>query len=529
MSHSFSENRLLAQRFESGSSADRGPETGIGGFFSSILGQARGLLGRLSPSGNSALRGTVDRFGRDFNAVRSGVARDVRRDLPPAVRDTPQADAAFKSAGNDSMAKMLQDFQRESAALDQQRDKVFADSLAKLEALKQQMEKDEAAEEAGTKVAAAPAVAPAVNTGTTVIPPLPRASTGPTEFPTTPEAIRERFRYTPDRFGTPEGYSRFLAEQLNTDERWNQFLQAMYEFTETTPGIPAEVLNLNNLRDTDPWVPPLRFMTTYNSNGKMFGDCEDLAFFATHIARLQGKSAFSAGIGSNVGERRTDGTFRLRADGGHVFTGWFEPGTGGRRVLKLVTTRGINTAAGAPIGQAGMFTATANAGESDAQLLTRLYNEVAGVSTTVPVGVRTLDTNHLQAMHVLTSGNGFIVHGNFNLLARHGELEALLQRTPPDHMGVVRIVREEIANDQNNLGLHASLVQFLLLANERTAVDPALDGLLAAMRISAPVSRNIVTVSALRDSLMAAGINGPKTQELDRIVRTWIEGNVRPA
>ncbi|HRH94172.1 MAG TPA: hypothetical protein PKV72_06620 [Candidatus Peribacteria bacterium] len=544
MSYSFSENRLLGQRAES---PDRGSDTGgLRGLFSGLMDRARSLFGGSTPGGRQEVRGTVDRFGRDVAAVRSGVAKDVRAALPAAVRNTPAADTAFRSTGGDDMTRMIEDFRKESASLDQQRDKIFSDSFAKLEALKKQMEQDEAEDEAPVKVAASvrpigtPATGPIGTAGTPATGPIgvPAGSppsgpigapAGTVEFPATPEAVRERFRYTTDRFGTPEAYSRFLAEQLTSDDRWNKFLQAMFEYTETSPGAPAQIINMNNLTDTDSWIPPLRFMTTYNANGRISGDCEDLAFFATHIARLQGKPAFTAGLSSHVGERQPGGNFRLKTDGGHVFTGWFEPGADGRRLLRMVTTRGVNNAAGAPVGQAGIFSALANPGETDAQLITRLFNEVASVASSVPAGVRTLDPNHVQAMHVLTSGNGFAVHGNFNLLARHGELEALLQRTPPDHAGVAGIVRQELNNDRNNLGLHASLIQFLLLANDRPAIDPAMTALLASLTANPPVNRNIVTLAALRDSLMAAGFRDPKTMDLDRIVRTWMETNVRPA
>ncbi len=518
----FREHRLLSQNVE----GPRGPETSpFRDMFSNLGERARNLFGRLTGRDRDSLRSTVDTFGRDFNRVRGSLVEDVRRTLPPAVRTRPEAEEAFREEPDQEVSSMLDGFRKESAQLDQQRDKVFNETLSKLEALRQEMIKEENAEDqaaAKTQVAA-----PRL--------PLTPATPAPVdlragEFPATPEGIRQQFRYTAERFGTPEGYARFLAEQLTTDDRWNKFLQAMFEYAENSPGTPARILNLNNIQDTDSWTPPLQFMTTYNANGKISGDCEDLAFFATHIARMQGKAAFNVGLGSNVAQRTPENTFRLRAEGGHVFSGWFEPGTGGQRVLKMVTTRGIVDANNAPIGQAGLFTATANAGETDAQLITRLYNQVASVTAgnALPSAIRTMDAGQVQNLHVLAGGNGFALHGNVALLLRHGELDGLLQRNPPDHAGVVRIVREELARDQGNLGLHASLIQFLLLANDRPAIEPAMDAFLTALRATPPVSRNIVTVAALRDSLMSSGFTDPKTQELNRLVQTWLETNVRP-
>jgi hypothetical protein len=436
------------------------------------------------------------------------------------------------------MTRILEDFRKESAEHAQQREKIFSGVLAKLEELQKSIEADEkasgdqaannkAAVEQGQKKQAADTQA---GTPPAATEQASKDQAARTEFPTTAESMRERFRYSAERFGTPEGYARFLAEQLTTDERWNRFLQAMFEYDESRSGTPARVINLNNAADNDAWVHPLTFMTTYNARGRMHGDCEDLSFFVTHIARLQGKQAFSMGLASDIAERRPDTTFRLKAEGGHVFTGWFEPGTDGRRIAKLVTTRGILDSNRTQVGQAGLFSMQANAGETDAQLLTRLLNQVASVTdaNAVPAAVRTLDASAVQSMHVLTNGNGYAIYGNLSLLLRQNELEGFLGRTPPDYRNVARVVREELARDQNNIGLHSSLIQFLLLADDRSEVNAAVTALVTTLRTQQPVSRNVRAVHAAREMLLGAGFNDPQTQELDRFVKTWLETNIRP-
>lgn len=436
------------------------------------------------------------------------------------------------------MIRILEDFRKESAELAQERQKVLSGVLAKLEALQKSVEADEKADEEAVKKSAATEQAEKKEKAATeqaakkdaAQEQAAKTQAERTEFPITAESLRERFRYTPERFGTPEGYARFLAEQLTTDERWNRFLQAMYEYDENRSGTQARVINLNNAIDNDTWVPPLTFMTTYNSRGRIYGDCEDLAFFATHIARMQGKQAFSMGISSDVAERQSDATFKLKTEGGHVFTGWFEPGTNGRRVAKLVTTRGILDSTNARAGQAGLFSMQANEGETDSQLLTRLLNQVASVAdaNTVPAAVRTLDPSAVQSMHVLANGNGYAIFGNLALLLRQNELEGFLDGTPAGYRNVTRVVREELARDQHNLGLHASLIQFLLLANDRTEVAAAVTALVTTLRSQQPIRRNVRALVAARDMLLGAGFNDPQTQELDRFVKTWLETNIRP-
>jgi hypothetical protein len=299
-------------------------------------------------------------------------------------------------------------------------------------------------------------------------------------WPTTREQFRQQFRYSPERFGTPERYARYLAVRLNTPQRINEFLENMFVYTTARDTGSSQRMINNGPGHREPderWINPLEFLTTPNAQGELCGDCDDIALLFAYIAQLQGKQgfAFETSTSRYVSPNRIEGS-------GHAMAAWFESDGS----LRIVDTTGIRGRTNATI-----QTIDRRPGETDEQLVERGYRE----SRTNPTP---LDARTLYTVISLRNGDGVNLPGNLSLCRRHAELQPLFESG--DYRGVLRIVEEEMNRDPSNLNLRLAKIQTLLLANaprsEVTAVTSNLSG------VGTHTSYNMYAVQMTRRALL---------------------------
>ncbi len=292
-------------------------------------------------------------------------------------------------------------------------------------------------------------------------------------WPAGKEAIRAQFTYSPEKFGTPKEFVDHLAVQLNTDEKLNQYLAAMYEYSLTRDTGRSQTTVNNGATERDEhWEQPLTFFTTHNANGKIYGDCDDLAIAFTHLKKLQGKPAFT--LSTYTSEKKADGGISAK---GHVISAWFETDASGNRVAKMIDTTGITGES-----QARLRQVIANPGESENSLLERLY----ALRTR---GADPLNPRAITSTHLLPDNRAFDIPANLALVKRHEEIEGHLKNSRYD--AVLAIVEHELAADPTNLNLHMSKIQFLLLTNaSRDTVIAAVAKLKGPPEAEKPITHN---------------------------------------
>jgi hypothetical protein len=312
----------------------------------------------------------------------------------------------------------------------------------------------------------------------TVPPPVPptpetlRPVTGEVlPWPASKEAIRAQFTYSPEKFGTPKEFVDHLAVQLNTDEKLNEYLEAMFEYSlSRDTGKSQTTINNGSTEKDEHWEQPLTFFTTYNANGKNFGDCDDVAIAFTHLKKLQGKPAFT--LSTYTSEKKEDGGVLAK---GHMISAWFETNAEGNRVAKMIDTTGLTGRSHARLRQV-----VAEPGESDDALIQRLYLR----RQAEPVNPRAI-----SSVHLLPNGNAFDIPANLSLIKRHEEIEGHLKNVRYD--AVLAIVKYELAADPTNLNLHMANIQFLLLTNaSRDTVSAAVAALKGPPEAEKPITHN---------------------------------------
>lgn len=299
-------------------------------------------------------------------------------------------------------------------------------------------------------------------------------------WPATREQFRQQFQYSVERFGTPERYARYLAVRLDSPQRINEFLENMFVYTTSRDTGSSQRMINNGPGHREPderWIHPLEFLTTPNSDGKLHGDCDDVALLFAYIAQLQGKNGFALerSIAKMVGSNRVEGT-------GHAMAAWFESDGS----LSIVDTTGVEGRS-----QASIQRVQRRSGETDEELLERGYK-------TTRQNPKPIDARSLSTVISLRNGDGVNLPGNLSLCRRHAELHPLFESA--DYRGVLRIVEEEIARDPANLNLRLAKIQVLLLANaprsEVTAVTSALSG------VATHTSHNMYAVHMTRRALL---------------------------
>ena len=298
-----------------------------------------------------------------------------------------------------------------------------------------------------------PPPSPPPPTESRLIPPVTETRTAPPAglpdlsretWPTTEAEFRRQFTFTVERFGTREHYARHLADRLNTTERINQFMENMFRYTrDRDQGQRQRMINKgpDAYEPNERWVPPLEFLTTYNSEGRMYGDCDDIGLAFAYIAQLQGKAAFAIETSTSTRDASTGAL-----DGkGHVMAAWFEADGS----LRIVDTTGNGRR------QAGIQVVQRRPGETDEQLLERGYQEGR-------VGPNPIDTRSLSTVISLQDGSGVNLPGNLALCRRHAELQPLLEAR--NYRAVIAIVDQEIARAPSSLDLRLAKIQLLMLA-----------------------------------------------------------------
>lgn len=224
---------------------------------------------------------------------------------------------------------------------------------------------------------------------------------------------------------------------------------------------------LNNGRDfqsrNERWLPALEFLTTYDSSGRLHGDCDDIAIAFAYIAQLQGKQGFTLSTATSTSREGRIST------SGHALAAWIDnqppPGS-----LTLVDTTGEQGS------QAWLRVTQRNPGESDEALLKRAYQSVDVGHT------RPFDASALTVTIVEPNGDAYDLPGNVAFCRQQSRLQELLQAR--NYRGVIAIYDQEIARSPANLDLRLGKIQMLILAgasqSEVTAVTSNLRGVSGA-------------------------------------------------
>ncbi len=278
-------------------------------------------------------------------------------------------------------------------------------------------------------------------------------------FPTTPEAIRRELSYSPERDGNPDAYLRLLASRLRTPAQFDAFLAAMVRFDEGfNAGGRQFVQNLHRIDQNQLWHDPRDFLTTYDRDGRIVGDCKSVALAMQSILRLQGRDVVA--IESNA-TQPPDASGRISARG-HMEALWFETVDGRLTVHRLDTTGRDGSAA-------SVTTFVAEPGETREQLTVRAFGTVENTLTLSP--------DHVGLCFLRRNGAAINLPVTASLLTQAQSLERAIQND--DYDAALAIVRGEMARTPDVLNLRLAEIQLLLLkratADDLTTVITAIE------------------------------------------------------
>ncbi len=277
-------------------------------------------------------------------------------------------------------------------------------------------------------------------------------------WPTTDEAIRAELTYSPERDGSREAYLRILAARLRTPAQINDFMRVMFRYSEDfNRDGNQRLLNQQRIERNQLWHQPAQFLTTYNTDGRIVGDCKSIALAMTAVLRLQGREAFA--IESSAAQAPGE-TGAIRVEG-HMAAIWVERSGDQVTVHRLDTTETDTS-------DASVISLQANPGESDADLIVRAFGHGADHTKLFP--------DRLGLCSLKVNGEAFNLPANLALARRAVALEQALHTERYDD--ALGIVREEIARDPQNLNLRFSEIQLLLLKH---APKPELETVIAAI------------------------------------------------
>lgn len=287
--------------------------------------------------------------------------------------------------------------------------------------------------------------------------PLVAASTLP--FPATPEAIRTELRYTPERDGTPEQYLRLLAARIRTPEQFDAYLRAMVKYDQAFNRNGGQrFLNYQRIETDQLWQHPATFLTTYNADGRLTGDCKSVALAMKAILRLQGRDAVA--IESSIAQPPDALSGLVRVEG-HMATIWVET-VNGRLVARRLDTTTIDGS------DASLISVTANDGESREDLIVRAFGE--GPNHTP------LYKDQLGLCTLRADGWAIDLPVTASILTQAASLERAMETGR--YEDALRIVRGEIGRTPQNLNLRLAEIQLLMLA---TALDTEIERAVAAV------------------------------------------------
>ncbi len=288
--------------------------------------------------------------------------------------------------------------------------------------------------------------------------PVPAGLIAPSElpFPADAEAIRRELRYSPERDGTPDQYLRLLAGRIRTPEQFDAFLRAMVKYDESfNRNGQQRFLNYHRIEQHQLWQNPAAFLTTYDANGRLTGDCKSVALAMRSILSLQGRDAVA--VEANM-LQTPDASGRVHS-GGHMATIWIE-NTNGRLVAHRLDTTVRDG------GEASVTTIEGNPGESREDLIVRAFNE--GAHRNIQ-----LQPDQVGLCHLRADGWAVDLPITATLLTQSAALERAFNAQ--DYDAVLAIIRNEIARRPQVLNLRLSEVQMLLLKNANAAeLEPAI-------------------------------------------------------
>lgn len=282
----------------------------------------------------------------------------------------------------------------------------------------------------------------AAPTATNTVPEGPIAASE-LPFPTTDEAIRTELRYSAERDGTPEAYMRLLAARVRTPQQFDAFLRAMVKYDDVfNRGGRQRLLNYQRIEQNQLWQDPAAFLTTYDSNGRLTGDCKSVALAMRAILGLQGRDAVT--VESSI-IQPPDASGRMESEG-HMATIWIET-VSGRLVAHRLDTTEKNG------GDASVLTIEGNPGETREQLIVRAFSDGPDHTRLIP--------DQLGLCRLRRDGWAVDLPMNAELLAQSAAIEQAIDRG--DYDTILTIVREQIARTPQNLNLRLAEIQMLLL------------------------------------------------------------------
>lgn len=266
---------------------------------------------------------------------------------------------------------------------------------------------------------------------------------------TTPQlaAIRERERatkegeefirqytYSPERFNSREAYMQFLADNLTSPQRINDFLRYFYRYSqEHDRGQRQELVNMEGFSD-DRWLQPHEFATQYDAEGRITGDCEDIALLFQEILSRQGKQTFAFSVPD------------------HALMGWLER-SGNRVTASTVDTTGSPTRNA----QAYCRQLEGNPDEPEQSVFSRLIMTFIGRSNARSDS----DVNQINLSFLFPDGRAFNLPATFALAQRYRELHQLLRDS--NYQGILKILNAELQANPTNMHLLTARLQFARL------------------------------------------------------------------
>lgn len=253
-------------------------------------------------------------------------------------------------------------------------------------------------------------------------------------------AYLEKYRYSEDEFSSEDEYMDFLAQNLTSLEEINLFLKYLYRYDLTSEKTRSQFIeNQGTTYSADWWRSPLQISTEYNqSEGRFFGDCDDIAILFEEILSRQGKNPFFFIIP------------------GHALTGWIEEDSDGRYIAYVVDTTSVSR----DLGDGECKKLEGKAGQTQEEVFEELVNSFSRESD----AHSEFNTDQMNlGFYISGKDVAFDIPANFALAQRYHELKAHLMEE--NFAGILEILNEEIERDPGSINLKIARLQFQLLMN----------------------------------------------------------------
>lgn len=263
----------------------------------------------------------------------------------------------------------------------------------------------------------------------------------------------ENFWYSAEKYKNKEDYVNFLAKELITIDKMNEFLKYMFEYNlqEDSQTSIYEQKFLNTASSLkQKWDDPINFVTDYIDKDwqkKFNGECIDIALFFQYLTQLQWKNSFVITM----------------TDPLHAIAWWFEE-VDWKLIAYKAETEDITWTWNASVVKLEW-----NEWETKEHLFKRLFEKPKWEwlePTIFYEDIKTIDKS-VNLWIKLSDGTAVDLPWNFELLDEYGRIKELFEKK--EYNGIVDIIDSYLKRFPKNPNLLMAKSQVMILAWKETS------------------------------------------------------------